>query len=132
MTIRRNANRLYGREFACAQVLWIDQKLIFAVGALPHIDARLLLAWKPFPEEITATDNLHGIVGFDVEEFADAVANAITSWDAIQIGSREACLLLKPLAREWRISILKPAIWIRNWNAMQNIRHWLGGREWRS
>src|SRR6266481_5265837 len=51
-TVRRNLQRLYCRVVAGPSCRRIDQKMILAVCAFTHVNARLLLVGQPLPEEV--------------------------------------------------------------------------------
>ena len=59
------------------------QKAVFSVRAFTHEDAMLLLARKAFAEEIPLPDQLDGIVGLYIQQFADALMNPFPAWDRV-------------------------------------------------
>src|SRR5262249_48187560 len=78
--VRRNSQGFDCCIFAGPALARIDQKLILAVCAFTHVNARLLLIRQALAEEIAATGDLQRVVGFDGEEFSDAFADALASW----------------------------------------------------
>src|SRR5208283_4558018 len=122
-TVRGNTKWLHCRVPAGSSFRGINQKTILAVCAFTHVDARLLLVREALPEEIAATGDLQGVIGFDGEEFSNALTNALTPRDVVQIGAGIASLLFDPSARARGILVFEPAIRVGDGDAVENLRH---------
>src|SRR5262249_44613655 len=115
---------------AASEVARVDQQLVFAVDTFPHVKAWLLLPRKSFAEEIAVAGLLDRIITFNVEELADAIANASAPRQIIQVGACVARLLGDPLGSGRRILILQPTVRIGDRQAMKYLGDGLGACEW--
>ena len=64
---------------SCPTVCGVDQKTILSVCTFANEDAGLLLAGNSFAEQISLAGFLHGIVGLDIQQCANAIPNADAS-----------------------------------------------------
>src|SRR5258707_4816605 len=97
--------------------------MVLAVCAFAHVDARLLLVRQALSEEIAATGELQGVIGFDREEFSDPLANALAPWDIVQIRAGVPGLFFNPGPSARGILVFKPAIRVPDGNPMASIGH---------
>src|SRR5208282_2018540 len=105
-----------------------DQKAILSACPFTHADARLILVRQALPEEIAATGDLQGVIGFDGKELSNALTNALASREIVQIGARIAGLLFDPCARARRVLVFEPAIGVGDRDTVENLRHWFRSR----
>ena len=95
-SIRRDAKRFDCRMLSGAPFCRVDQKAIFSIRTFAQIDAGLFLAGKSLAKEIPLPDFLDGIVGLHIQQFANALANAFSAWDRVQVCACVLRLRLKP------------------------------------
>jgi hypothetical protein len=92
--------------------------MILAVCAFTHVNARLLLVGQALPEEVAAAGILQGVIGFDGEEFSDALSDALSPRNAVKVCAGVAGLFFNPSTGARGILVLKPAIRVRDGNPM--------------
>src|SRR5579862_1284682 len=86
--IRRNAKGFDRSVRSGTPQRWRDKYLIHSVGTIPYAYGRLFLSRRTLSEEVSIANLLKQVKGFDIEKFADAVLNALSVWDGIEISSR--------------------------------------------
>src|SRR5271156_2323077 len=109
----------------------VDQKEILAVCTFTHINTRLLLVGKPFPEEVAASNFLQRVIGFNGEEFSNTCTNVVASWNAVEIIVGVESLFFDPAAGPRRILVFEPPIRVRHGYAVQDFSYWLLFRQGR-
>src|SRR5258706_15306658 len=101
--------------------------MILAVCAVTHVNARLLFVGKALSEEVAAAGFLQRVIGFDGEEFANTLTDALAPRDAVQIRPSVERLFLDPGARARRILVFEPAIRVGDGDTVDDLRHRLYG-----
>src|SRR5260370_39448108 len=122
-TVGRNTKWFYGGVLARSPFGGIDQKLILAVCTLTHANGRLLLVGKALSEKVAAANLLQGVIGFDGEEFADTLTDALAPGNAVKVCASVASLISNPSSGARRILLFEPAIGVGDRNPMENVRH---------
>src|SRR5712691_5216770 len=101
--------------------------MILAVCTFAHVNAGLLLVGQALPEEVAAASSLQGVIGFDGEEFLDALADATAPRDVVQVCASVERLVLDPGPRAWGILVFEPAIRVGDGDTVEDLRHRLHG-----
>src|SRR5258708_10347366 len=102
--------------------------MILAVCAFTHVNARLLLIRQALSEELAVAGLLQGVMGFDGEEFSNALSDAFTPRDGVQVSASVECLLFDPGSSARRILVFEPAVGVGDRNSVEYVRHRLEGR----
>ena len=75
--------------------------LVRPVDAFSHVDRGLFLPRQALSEEVPISSLLERVVGLNIEQFADAVPDAISVRNGIEIGPRISRLRGNPFSRAW-------------------------------
>src|ERR1700731_4392529 len=82
-SIWRDAQRFHRRGGPGTSCSGVNQQVILALCAFPHVNAWLFLIGQTFAEEKAVCDSLRRVIGFNGKEFADALTNLIAGRDPV-------------------------------------------------